>query len=176
MSGSPPGAWMVAEQDTMQHMDYLLWKWQVLRLSRGVRSPFELTWESDNLASAFFSYYGNNVSDTHTRMHTHNCYDATILLLCTATTFLPEFHMHHFWLPCSSLETKADLQAMAASLQGPPPHDLTFPNPPSRQKQITSTGISQQEAPVVQSCRSRSRVQQLRRWESFVVSLLKVRL
>ena len=170
----------------MENRDYLLWKWQGLRLSWGVRSPSELTWESGNLVDPLLSYYGNNVSVSHMHTHTHTSVNMHHVIILSVLSWFyhsappsssspTDFRTLYFLITCSSLETKADLQAMTAPPQGPPllKHTHTHtPSRPSRQKQITSTGISQQEASAVQSCWSRSRVQQLKRWEPFGVSPL----
>ena len=115
----------------MENRDYLLWKWQGLRLSWGVRSPSELTWESGNLVDPLLSYYGNNVSVSHMHTHTHTSVNMHHVIILSVLSWFyhsappsssspTDFRTLYFLITCSSLETKADLQAMTAPPQGPP--------------------------------------------------------
>lgn len=98
--------------------------------------------------------------------------------------FSPSFtHFISDW-PAHHLRKKADhLKAMTASLHGSPPYipnpphqdtHCPFPCPPLKTETNSLPWDSQQEASAVKSCWSRSRVQQLKAWEPFGVSLLKV--
>lgn len=120
--------------------------WHILR---GLRSSFELTWESGNLVDPFFSHYDNTVPLTHTSVNTHQGLIHSILLwflpLWTTFRHFSSFHTVSFWLTCSSPDSKAHRLGYDSFFTGhrpsPPLTQSTY-SCPLGQKQITSRGIS----------------------------------